>query len=181
MATIGKAILGNWAIDTIVTARSATPVDLIAGTGVIGGVQTSVRPDVVFGIPLYVDDPNVAGGRRFNRAAFVAPPAGRQGTLGRNVLRGLPVWQLDLSLRRQFNLTERANLQFRAEFFNLFNHPNFGDPGNFQGNFLPSPLFGQSTSMLGRSLGSGGLSGGFNPLYQLGGPRSIQMALKLSF
>jgi hypothetical protein len=91
------------------------------------------------------------------------------------------VYQVDLALRRQFNLTERVRLQFRAEFFNLFNHPNFGDPGNLEGNSLFSPLFGQSTTMLGRSLGSGGASGGFNPLYQVGGPRSIQFALKVQF
>jgi hypothetical protein len=88
------------------------------------------------------------------------------------------VYQVDLALRRQFKLTERFGMQLRAEAFNIFNHPNFGDP---QGNSLLSPFFGQSTSMLGRSLGSGGTSGGFNPLYQIGGPRSIQLALKVQF
>jgi hypothetical protein len=140
----------------------------------------SVRPDLVPGVPLYLDDPSVAGGRRINRAAFdaVTPTAARrQGTLGRNALRGFPLWQIDLALRRQFNFTERFNLQLRAEAFNLFNHPNFGNPiGN-----LRSGLFGQSTSVLGRSLGSGGLSGGFNPLFQIGGPRSMQLAIKLNF
>jgi Carboxypeptidase regulatory-like domain/TonB dependent receptor-like, beta-barrel len=180
---VAGTILRNWSVDTIITARSAPPVDLIAGNffDFTGGVQTQVRPDLIIGIPLYVHDPNVAGGRRFNRTAFADPPAGRQGTLGRNALRGFPVWQVDLSLRRQFNLTERVKLQLRAEAFNLFNHPNFGDPGNSEGNFLPSPFFGQSTSMLGRSLGSGGATGGFNPLYQIGGPRSMQLALKFSF
>ena len=46
---------------------------------------------------------------------------------------------------------------------------------------LPSPLFGHSTQTLANSLGSGGANGGFNPLYQIGGPRSIQLALKLQF
>jgi len=46
---------------------------------------------------------------------------------------------------------------------------------------LTDPLFGQSTQMLASSLGSGGANGGFNPLYQIGGPRSIQLALKLQF
>jgi hypothetical protein len=88
-----------------------------------------------------------------------------------------------LALRRQFILTERAKLQFRTEVFNIFNHPNFGDPccNRFEGDFLLSPLFGQSTQMLGRSLGSGGVGGGFSPLYQVGGPRSLQFALKLTF
>ena len=68
-------------------------------------------------------------------------------------------------------------LRFRAEFFNIFNHPNFGPPDND----LTSPLFGYSTQTLASSLGSGGANGGFNPLYQIGGPRSIQLALKLQF
>jgi hypothetical protein len=117
----------------------------------------------------------------------------RQGTLGRNSLRGFPLWQFDLALRRQFNLTERLRFQFRAEAFNLFNHPNFGDPGTdmfgfsrmlgfaFGGQLFPlDPPFGRSPSMLARSL-SGGGTGGLNPLYQVGGPRSLQFALKLLF
>jgi hypothetical protein len=66
---------------------------------------------------------------------------------------------------------------FRAEMFNVFNHANFGSPiGD-----LSSPLFGRSTQTLASSLGTGGANGGLNPLYQIGGPRSIQLALKLQF
>jgi len=181
VGAVGKVFLRNWAIDTIVTARSATPVDIFAGFDFTGGSQALIRPDVIPGIPLYLNDPAAPGGRRFNPAAFSTPPAGRQGTLGRNTLRGFPVSQVDLALRRQIDVTERLKLQFKAEIFNILNHPNFGDPGNFQGNFLPSPSFGLSTSMLGRSLGTGGFNGGFNPLYQTGGPRSIQLSLKAQF
>jgi hypothetical protein len=60
-----------------------------------------------------------------------------------------------------------VGLRFRAEFFNIFNHPNFGNPNNT----LNSPLFGRSTQTLASSLGSGGANGGFNPLYQIGGAR----------
>ena len=70
-------------------------------------------------------------GRRLNPAAFdtATPlPAGRQGTLGRNVLRGFPVSQLALSRHRQFKLPEKLNIQFRAAAFNLLNHPNFANP-----------------------------------------------------
>jgi hypothetical protein len=113
----------------------------------------------------------------FNRAAFSAAPVGQQGNFGRNVLRGFGAWQADVALHRQFRATEKVGLRFRAEFFNIFNHPNFGNPTNI----LTSPLFGRSTQTLVNSLGSGGANGGFNPLYQVGGPRSIQLALKLQF
>ena len=76
-----------------------------------------------------------------------------------------------------FHLAEKINLRFRSEFFNIFNHPNFGPPDNT----LTDALFGRSTQTLASGLGSGGANGGFNPLYQIGGPRSIQLALKLVF
>ena len=112
-----------------------------------------------------------------NRAAFFIPDALRQGTLGRNALRGFPFSQLDLSLHRRFSLTERINLQLRADFFNIFNSPDFSNPVGD----LNSSLFGRSTSMLGRSLGSTMGSVGLNPVYQTGGPRSVQLSLKLGF
>jgi hypothetical protein len=132
------------------------------------------------------NDSVVAGNAR-QRGPFSVAAEARQGTLGRNSLRGFPVYQVDLSIRRQFNFTEQVNLLFRTEFFNIFNHPNFGDPfptfASVGANGQPSfnPLFGRSRMMLGKSLGSGGVNGGFNPLYQIGGPRSIQFALKLQF
>ncbi|HEX7174941.1 MAG TPA: hypothetical protein VF240_06640, partial [Pyrinomonadaceae bacterium] len=116
------------------------------------------------------------GGRRLNRAAFVQV-FGRQGTLGRNAVRGFGFSQIDLALRREFRLSERARLQLRAEVFNLFNRPSFGDPVAD----LANPRFGLSTQTLARSLGAGGANGGLSPLYQVGGPRSIQLAVKVLF
>jgi hypothetical protein len=179
---MNNAFLRDWSIDGLFSARTATPVNVVTGTTLFG-IGSTLRPDLVNGVPVYIEDPLVGGGRRINRNAFVVPPAGRQGTLGRNALRGFPMWQVDLALRRQFNLSERFIVQFRAEAFNLFNHPNFGDPGARATltNSLTNPLFGQSTLMLGKSLGSGGIQPGLNPLYQIGGPRSMQFALKLKF
>jgi outer membrane receptor protein involved in Fe transport len=175
-----KALLGGWALDGILVARSSTPVNVITGTDVFHlGATDASRPDVVPGAPLYLYGSGYPGGKVFNKAAFINIPANaqRQGSLGRNALRGFPVSQLDLVVRREFPLTEKVKLQFRSEFFNVFNHPNFADPINN----LSNALFGRSTQMLAPSLGSSGINGGFNPLYQMGGPRSIQVAAKLVF
>jgi hypothetical protein len=129
------------------------------------------------GVPLVLYGSQYPGGKIYNDAAFSAPPTGEQGDFGRNVLRGFAAAQLDFGLQRQFRITENSALRFRGEFFNICNHPNFGNPDNILGD----PLFGYSTQTLASSLGAGGTNGGFNPLYQIGGPRSIQLALKLQF
>ena len=117
------------------------------------------------------------GGKILNAAAFTTVPPGEQGNLARNVLRGFGASQVDAALQRQFRVTDRVTLRFRAEFFNIFNQANFGSPV-FD---LSSPLFGRSTQTLASSLGSGGANGGFSPLYQIGGPRSIQFVARLEF
>lgn len=169
--------LSGWSIDSFLYARSAPPVNIVGASFFAAGTQLAPRPNLVPGVPLEISGSQFPGGKIFNRTAFSSAPAGTQGNLGRNVLRGFGAWQMDVALQRQFHLTERFALRFRAEFFNLFNHPNFGSPTNV----LTSPLFGRSTQTLANSLGSGGANGGFNPLYQIGGPRSIQFALKLQF
>jgi len=178
-----KYVFGNWSTDTIIYARSAPPVNVVTGKNpfpgtFLSGSHSVQRPDVVPGVPFYLYPSGAPGGKIINAAAFTTPvPATAQGDLGRNTLRGFGATQWDITLRRQFRFTERLSLQFRGDFFNILNHPNFGSPINY----LSSPQFGQSTQMLNNYLGSGGQSGGLNPLYQIGGPRSIQLALKLQF
>ena len=166
--------------DSIIYACTAPPVNVVTGHPFCGSLDGSLRrqrPILVPAVPRWIAGPNVAGGKRINKAAFATPTAAVQGNLGRNALRGFGAAQVDLTLRRQFQLRERLSLQARAHLFNIFNHPNFGNSINY----MSSPLFGQSTQMLGASLGSGGQNGGLNPLYQIGGPRSAQLALKLIF
>jgi len=172
-----QSILKGWSVSSFMFARSASPVDLLGTTLSAGGITLSSRPDLNPGVPLELFGEQFPGGKILNRAAFTAVPAGKQGNFGRNVLRGFGGWQADIGLQRQFYFTEKLALRFRAEFFNILNHPNFGNPVNM----LTSPLFGRSTQTLANSLGSGGASGGLSPLYQIGGPRSIQFALKLQF
>jgi hypothetical protein len=171
------ALLRNWSLDAILRARTATPINIIQTTGVFtGDLVEALRPDLVGGVPINLEDPRAPGGRRLNPEAFRAV-VGRQGSLGRNALRGFGLSQLDIAVRRQFVVGETARLQVRAEFFNVFNHPNFGAPVGD----LNSRLFGQSVQTLARSLGTGGVNGGLSPLYQVGGPRSVQLALRFSF
>ena len=171
------AILGGWSLDSFVMARSAPPVDVMGGYSFAAGTAIRYRPNVNSGLPLVLYASQYPGGKIFNKAAFTPAPTGQQGNFGRNVLRAFNAWQADIALQRQFHLTERIGLRFRSEFFNIFNHPNFGPPTND----LTSTLFGYSTQTLASSLGASGANGGFNPLYQIGGPRSIQLALKLAF
>lgn len=95
--------------------------------------------------------------------------------------RGFPLYQVDMALRRKFNLSEAVGLQIQADAFNIFNHPNFEDPvGNdlVLGTLIRQNLaFGQSTSMSGRSLSGGG----FPSFYSFGGPRAMRLSVKLIF
>jgi hypothetical protein len=171
------AALGGWSVDSFIFARTAPPVNVLGGLVFEDGIALYPRPNFVPGVPLELFGSQYPGGKILNGAAFTEPATGQQGDFGRNVLRAFGAVQADIAFQRQFQLTERVQLRFRGEFFNIFNHPNFGPPDNN----ITDALFGYSTATLASSLGSGGANGGLNPLYQIGGPRSIQLALKLQF
>jgi len=187
---LARTILRGWSTENIIQAQSSAPVNVYYGSfSQLKHFSTAVRPDVVVGQPFYLSGPQYPGGKAFNPAAFTLPPLdpatglpARQGDLPRNDLRGFGSAQWDFAVHREFGIHESLKLQFRAELFNVLNHPNFGPPnGDLDGSISP---FGISQSLLGNSLNGNGYgtgSGGFDPLYQLGGPRSIQLALKLSF
>jgi hypothetical protein len=165
-----KATTEGWSLDAMVQARSGVPVNIYTFAAAIPGTA-GTRPDLVPGAPIWLSDPTAGGGKRLNPAAFVTPPSSRQGTLPRNSISGFGATQVDLSLRRRIPFSDKLNLDFRADVFNAFNHPNFSNPDGLVGD----AQFGLSTGMLNRGLG------GLNPLYQIGGPRSIQLSLKFSF
>ena len=176
---VANAIISGWSIDALYSGRSAPPFNVRYFFSNTLLSTIIARPDLVTSVPVYLEDPAAPGGRRLNPAAFLIPPASqaRQGSLGRNILRGFPLSQLDFSIRRGFRIHERLGLQFKAELFNALNHPNFASPFPLLGQ----NNFGVSPSMLNRSLGTGGVNGGLNPLYQVGGPRSVQLSLKVEF
>jgi hypothetical protein len=174
-----RSLFGNWSIDSSLYLQSGPPMDLFAGFNIReDGTQVNVRPDVVAGVPFWIRDPLVPSGRRINRAAFSLPPKvpgtsffSRQGTLGRNVVRLPGIYQVNFALRRQFNIGEKVKLQFKVETFNLLNHPLFGQ----YDNHVQFSNFGIAQTTLNANLG------GLNSLYQLGGPRSMQFSLRLTF
>jgi hypothetical protein len=173
-------IFRHWSADAISFMRTAVPSGLFADNFVH-------RPDLVPGQPLYLYGPEFPGGKSFNRSAFVLPPPGRDGNLGRNVLRGLGAWQIDVGIHREFLITEKLHFQFRVEAFNVFNHPNFANPSNPNNSSVsiltlsPAPQFGAVTQMLNNGLSPLGILGQLSPLFQIGGPRTMQFALRFRF
>jgi hypothetical protein len=167
-----SALLNDWSVDLIGVARSGFPFNaqIFVVSPVLG--FTYIRPDLVAGQAKWVANPNVGGGQSLNPAAFTQPPAGQQGTEGRNDIAGFGLTQVDSSLAKKFSLSERLRLQFRADAFNILNHPNFANP---QGLVFRGALQRRSTKMLNQGLG------GLNPLFQEGGPRSLQLSLRLTF
>jgi hypothetical protein len=185
-------VVDGWSLATVFQARTGFPVDIYTESvpipNLAGGSQT--RPDLVPGQPVWLYGAQCAstfqalgdlalgqscpGGKGLNPNAFVLPPTPGQGTLRRNAIIGFSATQFDASIQRTFKLTEKLNLLFRTDVFNVINHPNFASVAPF-GNF-DSASFGIATQMLNQ-----GFEGGLNPLYQIGGPRSMQAALKLVF
>lgn len=182
--SLANYITHGWSFDAIYVAQTAKPVDLNVTTFLTpGGANVAVRPDFVPGVSQYLHGPTYIypGGRALNPKAFIAPPTfpapGYLGDVPRNYFRGFNLSQLDIALHRQFPIRGSLNLQFRAEAFNVLNKANFS---GFDGSF-GSQFFGQSTSTLNNALSGGAASAGLSPLYQIGGPRSLQLALKLAF
>jgi hypothetical protein len=170
--------LAGWTLSTIFRARSGFPIDVQTDEQRLGqGFDNVGRPDLVPGVPIWIADPNVAGGRRLNPAAFLIPPNGAPGTLGRNAITGNPLAQIDATLRREFALFRGLSLEVGLNVFNLLNHPAFANPVPY----LSSPWFGQSTSMQNLMLGSGSPNTGLPPLFQSGGPRSAEVSFQVSF
>jgi hypothetical protein len=180
-------LVDQWGIDDRFTARTAFPVTL-AGSQLVdpSGHLYNAGLDLVSDQPIYLYGRNCEsvlqglgdltagqtcpGGRAINPQAFSAVSSGL-GNAPRNFTRAFGAVQMDLAVRRDFPIHERLKVQLRAEAFNVFNHPNFGTVNSSFGQ----NTFGQATAMLATSLGV------LSPQYQMGGPRSMQFALKLLF
>ena len=167
-------LFGNWGLDLRIQARTAVPVDIIGRAAIdpVTGTYLEFRPNLVSGQAVYLYNGSYPGGRIFNYAAFLMPSNGAQGNLPRNFARAFPLSEIDTALRRDFTLFERLHTQLRAEAFNIANHPMFG---TIYSNLAYGP------SLFGRANNTANAIGNLNSIYQPGGPRSLQLALKLTF
>jgi hypothetical protein len=183
-----KGLAEGWQANTIFTAQSGRPIPIVtsrdtSGSGFPTPSNSHQRPNLVPGVnPInsnWESAPDTIG--YLNPLAFAQPPtptgsAGSFGNLGRNAIFGPHFWDLDFALAKNTPIFERLNLQFRAEFFNIFNHPNFAlpnwfvNPGSGVANPPATGLITQTPDQAQTNPGLGG-----------GGPRVIQLGLKLIF
>jgi hypothetical protein len=159
---------GGWQWSGIVTARTGLPLNVSVtrkATDVLdGNVLSTERPNLVPGVPLYLDYGTT--GLWLNPAAFTMPAKGKWGNLGRNVLRAPGLLQIDTALTKRIRITERVAAQIGAQAFNLLNHPQLGVPGS---NISSTSNFGRITSPINTSPAGTGT------------PRQLQMTVRLAF
>jgi TonB dependent receptor len=156
-------VVSGWSISALGILRTGVASTVHIGTNTFGnGDFLNQRPDRVPGVSQYGKG---SGPDNFlNPAAFAMPAAGTFGNLARNTFYGPSYKQIDFSILKKTRFTESKNLEFRAEFFNLFNHPNFDEPNSF----FDTAGFGQIFNTLGRTLG-------------VGTSRQIQLALRFNY
>jgi hypothetical protein len=187
----------GWQLNSIISVQSGRPIPIANSTDTSGRYYFNQRPDVLPGVNPVLPNWTPSTGY-LNPLAFVQPAYGTFGDLGRDSIFGPGLSNVDFSITKNTQLTERLNLQLRAEFFNIFNHPNFalpahtiipgyidnGTPGNPQvvpnpaahvnGDItqplLPMGLITQTPDVAQTNPGLGG-----------GGPRVLQLAAKFTF
>jgi hypothetical protein len=153
----GNRLEDGWQLATIVQAQSGNPVNIVTSNSTVNGVAGTLRPNVAGAVSVIgsVD-------RWFDTSVFT--PVSDFGNLGRDVIIGPGFSNIDFSIMKYTRLSDRTRLQFRAEIFDLLNHPNFGQPGNVVG----SPNFGRITATR-------------FPTGESGSSRQVQFGLKLLF
>jgi len=196
----GRWLFGNWQLAGIITAMSGLPIDIVdtgAGSfyGLSGGSAPLARPNFAPGATLGTATSNAPAGYFFNPAAFARPVvqsgqpipssggvaiAGAVGTdlgsIGRNILRGPRQTNIDFSLIKRFRVSESKNIEFRTEFFNLFNHVNLANPiSDF--NAVPATSIDPATGQINAN-GAGRFG---RIISASSNPRLIQFALKFNY
>jgi hypothetical protein len=166
-------ILGDWQLNGIASFLGGIPLDVASGANTAGlafSANIGQRPNLVLGVPIYLH--NTGDSLQYlNPAAFSLPEVGRFGSLGRGSIRGPGSTNFDFSVVKNWRMRDRYSLQFRAEMFNAFNHPNFNGIDAFLGldNVAGDENFGKP------------LNPNFGRIIATRGPREIQFGLKFNF
>jgi hypothetical protein len=177
---IGDTLAGGWELTTTALARTGFPVNVLMPSSYTApdGASGTERPDRLPGVAL-----TPPGGKTvsewINPAAF-AYPAGEFGTAPRNLFSGPGTWQIDLGTDKTFTLTEHTRLEFRSEFFNIFNHPQLGQP-QLSCNLTAANQVGCPANGFGSIITTANTE--VSPVTPVGSgtPREIQFALRLEF
>jgi hypothetical protein len=161
-------LLSGWELSGLATASTGRPVNIVvtrSASDMPDGNRSNQRPDVVPGMSIIPP-----GGQTlahwFNPAAFTVPAKGTWGNAGRNIGRGPGYWETDLGIEKRTPVSGKGNLSFRAEAFNVLNHPIYGNPA---GNISASSTFGRVTNVL-----NNGATG-------TGTPRKLQFMVRFEF
>jgi hypothetical protein len=150
-------LVSGWQLALIIQAQSGNPINVVTSNSTFNGVANTLRPDVTAPVKVIgsVD-------RWFDTSVFV--PVADFGSLGRNLVIGPGFNNTDFSIIKNTKIRETLLMEFRAEIFDLFNHANFGQPGNVVG----TPTFGRITNT---RFATG----------EAGSSRQIQFAMKVIF
>lgn len=158
-----KVLASGWQVNALGLIHSGVADTVYIGTNTYGNQNyTNQRPDVVPGVAKYAPDKSWRSW--LNSGAWALPATGTFGNSRRNTIYGPTFKQVDTSVIKETPLTEGKSIEFRMEFFNVFNHPNFAEPDTTWG----TEGFGQTFTTFGATIG-------------LGTSRQIQAALKFKF
>ena len=169
----GNRIVSGWKLAPIVTVQSGNPFTVVIATANINGATNTIRPNLIAPVQISGDPAQWITNAG---TAFAIPAAGSFGNLGRNTFYGPGFTNVDLALIKNTKITERLNLQFRADAFDLFNHPNFGQPGPTGATgvvILPTTATALSSFST--------ITSTRFPTADSGSSRQLQLALKLQF
>jgi Carboxypeptidase regulatory-like domain/TonB-dependent Receptor Plug Domain/TonB dependent receptor len=180
--TSNRLLGSGWQLNTIISVQTGRPIPIVTSNDTTGRFYFNQRPNVVPGVNPVLAHWNAFTGY-LNPLAFLQPADGTFGDLGRNAVFGPGYRNFDFSLTKNTPITDRLAVQFRAEFFNIFNHPNWALPNHnitpgydSSGNLQcgpPSCVDGQITQTPDVAQTNPGLGGG--------GPRVVQLGLKFLF
>ncbi|MGH9584733.1 MAG: hypothetical protein ACRD4O_17570, partial [Bryobacteraceae bacterium] len=130
-AALLRPVLSRWQISGLITLQDGTPLNPFYIATDTANTGTTNRPNVVFGQSISLPSSERSVDHWFNTAAFSTPAPFTFGNAGRNIIPGPGNEVTDIALSRRFSIAERSSVEFRAESFNLLNHPNYGIPGPY--------------------------------------------------